>query len=589
VISQSGESLLLLDNFPAGAADNNLGHADSDIEDLVKVILEYCPSLTILIRSRRNPASYAIPLVQLRALDEADLRIYILEHRRGGPELASSASIGVLMRHTDGIPTRIDRTLKDLEVIPLSELMSMDSDVMTISAEEATSPSLSKVIKELAASGDLRYQRSFFLLKVLSLFPQGEQLTRIKRFYQNMPFFPAHATELLDQALIEVTTVQRLEKEVGSLAKTLVVPRPVRECVRSLMESEEISRMNHRAAEIYFGQQWVVGTFKFPPAYKFDEPHCANADLANASAIILRLLREAISMADLQYISRVLSLAEFYLKALREGNHYNNIALFCDELVPLVPVPGFEEKRSLFQSLHAYGLRMLGEHDRAKAILLDIDIHSFSRPDQQSALINLAFCHESVGEPDDARRVAEEVIGLDRHSNRGLQARALLIELDEHDPKRTEKLVRMESLCRKQRADVVANNIAIILAREAGDNPDHVRRILSPVMRSAKDNTDYYNRTRAALKLAALALNAGEKLSESELLYLIGAYHFLFNERLPGLFDQCHDSLWRTFEGSRDTENLLTLFRHSSLYWRLQGEERKEGPYLKKLSKVVGD
>ena len=35
--------------------------------------------------------------------------------------------------------------------------------------------------------------------------------------------------------------------------------------------------MNYRAAEIYFGQQWTTGTFKFPPAYKFDVPSIVEA------------------------------------------------------------------------------------------------------------------------------------------------------------------------------------------------------------------------------------------------------------------------------------------------------------------------
>jgi hypothetical protein len=119
-------------------------------------------------------------------------------------------------------------------------------------------------------------------------------------------------------------------------------------------------------------------------------------------------------------------------------------------------------------------------------------------------------------------------------------------------------------------------------------HPETIRQILSPIVKASRDKTDFYNRTRAAIKLAELSLAAGEKLSESELLYLIGAYHFLFNERLPGLFDQCHDALWKTFEMSGDITNLLILFRHSSLYWRLRGRDARERRYLQQLGKIVG-
>lgn len=586
LISQAGNSILILDNFPVGGVDSS-PQPNKEIEDLVQVILEYCPNLSVLIRCSREPMKRRLQMVHLTALDEADLRTYILEHERGGAEWASLNSVGLLLRLTDGIPSRIDRTLKELQVVPVSELINTDLAI-GVAGSQADSPSLAKTINELADSDEATHQRTFGLLKVLSLFPKGEQLIRVKRFFLNAPFYPANATELLDRALIEVTSVQGLDAGGdASLAKTLVVPRSVRERIRNRMDGNEMTRMNHRAAEVYFGSQWLTGTFRFPPAYKFDEPHCGDADITNASTIIIRLFREAISADDMQNVARVLGLAEFYLKALIRGNHYNSAMIFCDEMVPLIPGAGFEAKVASLQSLHARSLRMLGEHERAKSILLKIAQFPFPKETRQTVLIDLAFCYESLKVPDQAIRVAREIVEIDRHSNSGLQARALLIELDEGDSRRTERLIRMESLCRKRGANIAANNIALVRARENEDRPDEVRRILAPVVKSARDNTDYYNRTRATLRLSELSLNAGEKLSEDDLLYLINAYHFLFNERLPALFDRCHDSLWRTFEKATDIRNLLTLFRHSSLYWRLRGRDVKEVGYLKNLSKLV--
>jgi hypothetical protein len=59
-------------------------------------------------------------------------------------------------------------------------------------------------------------------------------------------------------------------------------------------------------------------------------------------------------------------------------------------------------------------------------------------------------------------------------------------------------------------------------------------------------------------------------------------------QRMPALFDRCHDALWRAFENEKDTTNLLTLFRYSSLYWRLKGRDSMEAHYLRKLAKTVG-
>ena len=589
LISQSGESLLLLDDFPDDEPDREA--IVGDLEDLVKVILDYCPAVSVAVRCRRIPVGAALPFVQLRSLDEADLRAYVLDHDRGGVGLSSPISIGLLLRHTDGIPARIDRTLKELEVVTLSELLNSDSDIALLSAAEDTSPSLVKSIRELSASGDMGDQRSFGLLKVLSLFPNGEQHNRIKRFYSNLPFFPKHAAQLFDLALIDVVTIQGLEAESrATVAKTLVVSKPVRECVRDLMAPDEMSTMNHRAAEIYFGSQWLAGIYKFPASYRFDDPHCGNAEIVNANTIILRLLREELAKDEATRAApRVLGLAEFYLKALLKGSHYNSAVMFCEDFVPVIPRLGYEDKLASVKSLQARSLRMLGERERAKAILMEVEKYPFPKATRQTVLVDYALCLQSLGEADEAKRVAQEIVDIDRHSNAGLQARGILVELGKTDPNRAEKLLRIERLCRKQGATVAANNIALTRAAAASDNPAEVRSILAPVMKGARDDSDYYNKTRAALKLAKQSLDAGEKLREADLVYLVGAYQFLFNERIPGMFDQCHSSLWKSFEQSRETENLLTLFRHSSLYWRLRGNDAKEIPYLGRLNKLLGE
>jgi tetratricopeptide (TPR) repeat protein len=451
--------------------------------------------------------------------------------------------------------------------------------------EKVVSPALAKAIESLAVSTDTALKRSFLLLKALSLFPQGEQLSRIKRFQSAAPFFPAHATELRDQAFIEVTTTPGLDIGEGvRSARTLVVPRPVREFVRDQMTLTETRRLNHRAADLYFGEDWHSGIFKFPTAYKFSSPHCGSADIANAAAIIIRLLRETIESLEKNEIERVLALAEFYLRALIDGNHYQGAATFCEDLVPLIPPADFDDKRAIIKGLQGRSLRMMGEHARAKSIFLEVSDYPFTASEKQLILLSLALCLQSLEEFSEATAVAEKAVKLNRHSNVAIQARALIVEMDNKDPERTEKLIRLELGARKKGAIVAANNLALLRAREAGKDADRVREILRPVAESTKD---FYNRTRAILKLAALSLDANEKLSDVELLHLVGAYHFLFNERMSGLFDECHDALWRVFMKDNDSTNLLTLFRYSSLYWRLSGRDVKETSYLEKLSNIV--
>jgi hypothetical protein len=227
---------------------------------------------------------------------------------------------------------------------------------------------------------------------------------------------------------------------------------------------------------------------------------------------------------------------------------------------------------------------MMGHEERAKDVVAEIIDYPFSKSSKQSVLLTLALCHQKLGDNEGAKAVASEIVRLDRHSNIGLQARTILIELDANSPQRSEKLLRMEKYARRRGATSVANNIALQLAEASANDPARVREILAPVVKSAtRDDAHYYNRTRAALKLAKASFAQGSSLSDSELTNMINAYQFLFNERISTVFDQCHEALWESWTRAGDRNNLLTLFRHSSLLWRLRGADKKEQRYLKEL------
>jgi hypothetical protein len=181
LLANAGVSSLILDNVTVSADQQSI--VERDLEELVQIVLEYCPNLNVFLRARRAPQNAALPVVEVKALDEADLRNYLLDHERCGPNLVTAQSVSELHRYTEGIPTRIDRALRELEVVSLSDILSNNSDLAVHNTALAdVSPSLRFTIKELADSTDPVLQRSFSLLKALSVFPQGEQLSRIKRF-----------------------------------------------------------------------------------------------------------------------------------------------------------------------------------------------------------------------------------------------------------------------------------------------------------------------------------------------------------------------------------------------------------------------
>jgi hypothetical protein len=207
---------------------------------------------------------------------------------------------------------------------------------------------------------------------------------------------------------------------------------------------------------------------------------------------------------------------------------------------------------------------------------------------QQSAYIDIALANQSLGRDEAAVAAAEKTIKLDRHTSFALQASSILLEVEPKSPERTTKLVKLRATALKRGAVVVANNIGLELASEA-DNETEAASMLASVLDESRKGKDYYNEVRVVIRLAETAQREGRQLASFEKRNLMGAYQFLFNERLSTLFDRSHNALWKEFSTAGDTENLLTLFRRSSFYWRVQGEESKESTCLKSLAKAVGE
>jgi hypothetical protein len=255
--------------------------------------------------------------------------------------------------------------------------------------------------------------------------------------------------------------------------------------------------------------------------------------------------------------------------------------MFCDQLVPNISADRFEDHLAQIKATFGKCLRMIGLHSRAKEVLQGVEEYPLSTSNRQSVLLNLALLYENDDEQV-ACAYARKVIAIDRHSPSSLQAQAIILEFEEDLLLRERKLAAHEAKCRRQKAVVAANNIALSRARSAV-SIEEKRRILAPVMVLSRETKDHYNQTRAVIELSKLTLDAGLSLGERELSQLINAYHFLFNERIAGVFDRCHDALWQEFAIVGDQDNLFSLFRHSSLYWRLRGQDDQEVKYLRKI------
>jgi tetratricopeptide (TPR) repeat protein len=176
----------------------------------------------------------------------------------------------------------------------------------------------------------------------------------------------------------------------------------------------------------------------------------------------MRIFNDALSTQNKGALVATLRLARAYISALSSGDHFRSIARLCDDLLPLIPDVGFEEQKAYLRFAHARGLRMSdGTDERPRDILQDIVTYEFPKVTRQAVLLNLALCHQSLGENEEAIAVAQKIVDLDAHSSSALQAQSIIVELKTRGAKRLQDLEELERLCRKENAMVVANNIAI--------------------------------------------------------------------------------------------------------------------------------
>lgn len=591
-VADGGPNILILDNIDV-SRDRGLGAGafEKDIERLIEIVRDYAPDTLIFARTQRPPIGNRITAIELRALDEADVAIYVRESELGSERYGKPDAVSILFRHTDGIPSRLDAALLDLELVSLNDLLVSNPDINENSGSIVSAPpALVSTINELRYSEDDGELRAYRLLLALSALPQGERLARIRRFDGPKPFHLSHARLLQQRVLIDTASVSAVigTDDEDAMSKALVVPRPVRDYVRDTMDEATSRLIDRTLLELFFGSEWQSGKIESSPTgRRIRSPICDGYEIQNANTIILRFIRRALAGNNDLDTESGIRLALSFIESLIKGDHFRSAASLAKDVIAAIEEFGGHEKElNILRYEHARSLRMLSRHGEAREEFERLDHDGLSKWQRQSSELGLALCYDSLGDKGRAASTARRAIQIDRKSSQALQAEGIIAEQIEDYDTRVAELERLLAKARKGEHHTLVSNFLLTLAQEARragnmNANDRLAEILKPGSRS-----DNYNRARAIVQFAR---NAGRPLTDREQDRLLEAYHYLYQERLYNLFDSGHEALWQVFEAADDTVNLLNLFRHSSFIWRLNGRERQEVKYLQKLFKKVND
>ena len=581
-----GKAVLILDEAPVSPVDQHARRIEQDVFKLAEMILDFCPQLMLIVFSRSKPLNWPTVSILLEPLDEADTRSYLLSQPNLSASVTSPNGVNLIFRRSGGLPGKIDSTLRTLRVLSLAELSNetvRDTSSVPISGESVPF-TLVQAIDELSTSKDSVVVRAYFLLKVLAILPHGETVERLKRVDPTLPIFSKHAEELLDRNLIQVrssTISLTSDSSSNDRMRIIFAPQQVSDYVLSRMSEQEINSLVKKAVTLYFGEKWRDGGValrKLSGVLVSDE----GTLVANPHSLVLRLLADDTTWVDEKSPVPVFNLCRTYTRALIEGEHYRSAVVACKEILAANDERYAGQEVSDIEFTLARSLRMVGDHEQAREILERLKDQKASNQRRGHILLDLALTLDRLDDPATVA-VANSVIELVPNSAHAMHAKSIILEL-EADKSNKKELILLEQDARRRGFNTVANNLALGRVAITTDRRVNLNfNVLEEVYKTAVAANDKYTAARAMDKIGRLALKASRALSEEQVRSLMDAYEYLYGERFQSIFDGVHASLWEYFEQLNDVPNLLSLFRHSSLIWRLNDDEEKERKYVERL------
>ncbi len=583
LLSSKDDVVLLLDDAPCKNMQSGKSGVN-EITNLAQTILDYCIHLRVVIRTTGLAEDCELKPIVLEQMDEADFNQYLIVHPQGSRVTESGMRPEELFNLSKGEPETIKKYLGLLKFVRPENLDFEESSAAEYKGPETSvaPASLVSLIQELKQSNS---NRLYLLLECLSVFSNGEDISNIRNFRQDQPFFPKMAEALSDLGLIDVARFSFFKSENQVAPKVSVVKRLIQDYIKDNLTREELTSLNNNALALYFGRDWMLGRFKLNAEFNLDRANQTSFAFQNAATLIRRLVNDSLASGDNRAIQNSLSLLNFYISKLNNASQFRYICDTCHQLIKKLIEYGYSPAVQDIVFLYSKSLRMLGDSERASSINLDLlgSAH-LEKKFKAKVLLDLAFCYEALNENSNALSAAKQILGIKDRSAYHYQAKAIIVSLGSA-PDKLHQLRSIEKTCRNKGYTIAANNIALQIVSEY-ETEFRRKDLYKEIALLAKNGNDGYNFIKATVNYSKLVISQRENLSSKELLNLIMSYHYLCSQRMKTLFNKAHDCLWEEFEHRGDPSSLITLFKQSSLLFRLQSDDARERKYLTRLANI---
>nr|WP_320022757.1 metallophosphoesterase [uncultured Draconibacterium sp.] len=596
VAGQNKSSILIFDQISPSIYRQ--GNSLQKFNEFVSTILDYCSNLTIIATIWQSHPEYLKEVLELKPLDLAQVRAYIINHPLFSEEYDNTVVIEKLHAITSGLPKHLNNILNKLKFASLEEIFEEELDNFQTFIEDHTLPQvLVQSIHVLANSPDTYKRRSFEMLKLLSILKHGETLKTLKQINSTEPFYPANALELEQLSLLESTIVPTLIPKFSNSAseyqsiKILRLPREVRDYVYSIIPENERIEIVKKACDIYFGNKWRSGVIRKIKKSTID----GKVDLVNFEnyhTITILLLKFAIDKNNDLEIERAANICINLSNKLNRNGDFKDALALAEDSYYLIKKTKLETQKAQIFSTYGESLRMAGDKsDKSKVIsllkeALSLGESYFSKADKADIYTEIAFCYETMpGEEEKVVEFAKKIQEItEKDTSKYITAQALIIENTLDSELISKRLKSLESKARKLGFEQSANNIALSISKLDEYSNNDKERYLDKVILSSTE----YTKVRAIVGKAEVLCSEKnfKKFTPEFQLQLSLSYTYLYFQRIPNLFNKCHKTLWSfLIEKSKITE-LLNMYRHSSFVWRIHGKTELDLEYVNKLKSI---
>ncbi|MFM5698993.1 SIR2 family protein [Aeromonas veronii] len=489
------------------------------------------------------------------------------------------------LRHlTSGLPIKLDMIKSFMRVASLDEILYDETKELNITFENTIDdvPRIyTDLINELEESENSTKQRQYQLLKILSVIEYGEETKSIRRTFPQYKFEINDFVQLSEKDLIYPIHIDDVTRIIINKINPLI-----REFVLSKLPSQELVSIRKQAVSLILGDTWHNGKVhvKLPAISLLNN---IEFHPGNTHAMLVNLLSECFD--DTEEFNVTIKAAVSYCMTLNRECRFKELVYFSRSIHELIS--HFKHHSADSNKIEYYlseGCRMLSKHDDAISIIENYlsrttsSTPHYNKTTHYDMLSTLALIQSNNNDVRVYSLAREIKKGSAKNSSRRLLADSILAERLPRDVQ-IEKLKRIEKVARGHGHVILANNITLTLSSLEPVKEDEY---LTKVIETEKST---YTLVRAMLRRLKIFLNKSPDalLSEKDLGKLIDAYNYLFSQRIDGLFNDCHDLIWKVLTNRGNIDDILSFFDRSSLVWRVNGDQDRELEYLSKIKEII--